>query len=588
LISAILRAFGRASQAVPWNSEESIREELFGVERLEEHAESLAAAQRVSAKPIAGRSLTARLKDNETVLLDAYRAIARAVGEGRAVTPAAEWLLDNYPLVEEQIREIRDDLPPGYYRQLPKLAGGPFAGYPRVFGVAWAFVAHTDSRFDPAMLRRFVRAYQRVQPLTIGELWAVAITLRIVLVENLRRSAQRIVTSRMSRQEADALADRLLGAEAPSAGQIAQLLERYAEAPLQESFAVQLVQRLRDQDPKSTLVLAWLEERLAAQAKNVDQIVHDEHRRQGATNVTVRNVITSMRLISAVDWAEMVESVSLIDDTLRPASGFAAMDFATRNLYRSAIEAIARGAKRPELEIAHAALAAATAAAGSAREKDPGYHLIGGGRRAFEASIGYRAPLRSWPGRWGRTLGIGGYIGFVVAVTALVLALPLFALARAGLGGEWLGVLAVLGLVPAIDAAVALVNRSVTRDFGVTQLPGLELRDRRRVVRLPRALSARVLHQVDGRTHRRRRRRLERSRPLDHHQHARAVPHGDRSGHDEQGHAIPAPSRPARPIADGGSDRRPRRARPKHTPGSRVQRTARIAAGRTRRDRVCS
>ena len=113
------------------------------------------------ARPATARSLVDRLADNERVLLDAYRSIAKAVDEGRAITPAAEWLLDNYHLVEEQIREIRDDLPPGYYRQLPKLADGPFAGYPRVFGLAWAFVAHTDSRFDPETLRRFVRAYQR-------------------------------------------------------------------------------------------------------------------------------------------------------------------------------------------------------------------------------------------------------------------------------------------------------------------------------------------------------------------------------------------------------------------------------------------
>src|SRR6266849_3094800 len=212
--SVILRAFGRGSQAAPWDNEESLREEIFSIERIEQHAESLAAAQPVSARPMAGRSLAVRLRDNESVLLKAYRAIASAVGEGRAITPAAEWLLDNYHLVEQQIREIRDDLPPGYYRQLPKLADGPFAGYPRVFGVAWAFVAHTDSRFDSEMLRRFVRAYQRVQPLTIGELWAVAITLRIVLVENLRRGARRIVHSRTSRDEADALADRLLGVNA--------------------------------------------------------------------------------------------------------------------------------------------------------------------------------------------------------------------------------------------------------------------------------------------------------------------------------------------------------------------------------------
>ena len=121
--------------------------------------------------------------------------------------------MDNFHVVEEQIREIRDDLPRGFYRQLPKLADGPLEGYPRVFGIAWAFVAHTDSHFDPQTLIRFVQAYQRVQPLTIGELWAVAITLRIVLVENLRRLAARIARSRAARQQADALADRLLGVD---------------------------------------------------------------------------------------------------------------------------------------------------------------------------------------------------------------------------------------------------------------------------------------------------------------------------------------------------------------------------------------
>ena len=159
-----------------------------------------------------GHPLAGRLVDNEAVLLHAYRTIAKAMGEERAITPAAEWLIDNYHVVERQIRDIRSDLPPGYYRQLPKLAEGPFAGYPRVLGVAWAFVAHTDSHFDPEILARYVRAYQEVQPLTIGELWAVAITLRIVLVENLRRLAERMVHSRTSREEADNLADRLLGA----------------------------------------------------------------------------------------------------------------------------------------------------------------------------------------------------------------------------------------------------------------------------------------------------------------------------------------------------------------------------------------
>src|ERR1700686_4631923 len=170
-----------------------IRAELFTVERLEQHAESLAAAQIVTDEPVQGRPLLPRVIENGRVLLEYYQATAKAIQREQTITPAAEWLVDNFYIVEEQLREIRDDLPRGFYRRLPKLAAGHLEGYPRVFGVAWAFVAHTDSRFEPELLRRFVNSYQRVQPLTIGELWALAITLRVVLVENLRKLADSIV-----------------------------------------------------------------------------------------------------------------------------------------------------------------------------------------------------------------------------------------------------------------------------------------------------------------------------------------------------------------------------------------------------------
>ena len=129
--------------------EDPIRAELFGVERLVQHAESLAVAQRVA--PGRGRRLLPRVEDNGRVLREAYLVIAHAIRDERATTPAAEWLVDNFHVVDEQLREIRDDLPPGFYRELPKLVEGPLAGYPRVYGIAWAFVAHTDSRFDPEL-----------------------------------------------------------------------------------------------------------------------------------------------------------------------------------------------------------------------------------------------------------------------------------------------------------------------------------------------------------------------------------------------------------------------------------------------------
>ena len=291
-----------------------------------------------------------------------------AVREERAITPAADWLVNNFHIVEEQVREIRIDLPPGFHRILPKLIDGPLAGYPRVFGLAWAFVAHTDSCFDPKMLCRFVRAYQRVQPLTIGELWAVAITLRVVLVENLRRLADAITSYQAARKEANALADRLLGVGSQEAEPPDALL-RSVDGPLSTAFAVQLIQRLREQDPRVLPALLWLDERLAAQGTTADDIVHNEQQLLGAANVTIGNVITSMRLMSAIDWRELFESVSLVDATLRSDSDFAALDFATRDLYRHAIEELARGSGRSEIEVTRLALRAAKAGPGSSARR---------------------------------------------------------------------------------------------------------------------------------------------------------------------------------------------------------------------------
>ena len=477
--ASLTRRFTRRGRAAaPWDGRAPIRAELFSVERIEQHARSLAAAQEVTSTPGRGMPLAPRVAENAAVLLASHRAIAADADAGEAITPAAEWLLDNYYLVERQIADIRTDLPPNYYRQLPKLAAGPFAGYPRVFGLVWSLVAHTDSHFDPEILARYARAYQETEPLMIGELWALAITLRIVLIENLRRLADAIVQSRADRRHADALADRLLTAGAAHGGPVPHDQETDR---LTDAFAVQLAFRLRDEDPRTTPALAWLDQRLAHQEKTIGAAVHDEHQAQGAANVTVRNIITSLRLITDMDWSEIVERLSLVTDALAACPTLGQMDFATRNLYRNAIEELARGSSRSEPEIAQAAvLAAQVAARGEPpdlRATDAGYHLLADGRHAFAATIGYRAPLRAWPARINHACGIAGYGSVVVVVAALLLAVPLLGLAATGLAGAWIGLFALLGAIPASDLAVALVNRAATAGFGAALLPALALRE---------------------------------------------------------------------------------------------------------------
>jgi cyclic beta-1,2-glucan synthetase len=504
--------------AVPSRAEQPIRAEIFGIERLEQHAESLAAAQRTTGKPRRGRQLLPRVRENGRVLVAAYRNIVEAVQAKRGIAPAEEWLLDNFFVVDEQLRGIRDHLPGGYYRLLPKIAEGHLEGYPRVYGLAWAYVAHTDSRFELETLQRFVRAYQRVQPLTIGEIWAVAIHLRVALVENLRRLAEQIIGARHARAAADELADRLLGLSGRPAEDVDDVLGLLGDAPVVSGFAVELVQRLRDRDPSVMPALVWLNERLSAQGTTVPEVVAQEHHAHGAANVTVRNIITSMRWMSSIDWFEFFESVSLVDEVLRATPGFTAMDFATRNEYRTQIELLSRGAPRSEIEVAQEAVLLAQhatraheppdgARAGvpeteprlpeipERAEEDPGYHLIGGGRRAFERLLRFRVPVRLRLHRATRALATTGYLAGIAALTALVLAVPLVFMWRAGASPWSLVLLGILGLVPASDVALSLVHRLVPVLVPPRLLPKLELArgvppELRTVVVVPTLLSS--------------------------------------------------------------------------------------------------
>jgi cyclic beta-1,2-glucan synthetase len=467
--------------------EEPIRAELFSADRLEQHAQSLAEAQTITTDPGVGRALVPRVRQHGRVLQEAYRLIGDAARRRVALTPAAEWLLDNFHVVEDQLRDIQEHLPASYYRKLPKIARGHLHGYPRVYDVAWAYVAHTDSRFDRDWLTRFVRAYQSVQPLTIGELWAVPISLRIVMVENLRRLAVRIVGSQMARQEADKFVDELLpDLGTPPADLIERAIRSLGSASLWPAFAVQLVQRLRYRAADTTALLEWLNREPAMQDLSTDELVQAEHASQAAANITVRNLITSMRAISAFDWRIFFEEVSLVDATLRRHADFVAMDFKTRDRYRHAIEDLAEGGGCSELEVAAAAIARTEQirTGASRREgatdagwQDPGFHLISAGRPELERALRCPARRRS---RWLRKclpLAAPAYLGMILLFTLALAALPVIASIAAGQTGFGLLLLGLLALLPASDMAIAIGHRIVTKILGPRTLPRLALED---------------------------------------------------------------------------------------------------------------
>ena len=171
--------------------EPPLRSELFSADQMEQHGKALAASHLLGARRTRDL-LLARLVENESVLLQACDLLTAAIKEDRPGTPAGEWLLDNFHLIEEQVRTARRHLPKDYSRELPRLSNGPSAGLPRVYDIALETISHGDGQVDPESFGRFIGAYQSVTPLTLGELWAVPIMLRLALIENLRRGHTRI------------------------------------------------------------------------------------------------------------------------------------------------------------------------------------------------------------------------------------------------------------------------------------------------------------------------------------------------------------------------------------------------------------
>jgi cellobiose phosphorylase len=443
------------------------------VEHLEERARALAASYTLARNPRRRpRRFLPRLHENARFLRHAYRALAYDVRRGEAVPPAAEWLLDNFHLVEAEFREVRKDLPQRYYLELPKIAARELAGMARIHAMALEFIRHSDARFDSDRLTRFVSAYQTVAPLTLGELWALPTMLKLGLIENLRRLVEEIMESRAGEAEAERCFARF--ESTPVQGPLPPL----PEAP-SNAFVVQLLQRIRELGPRVSELRVELERRLAARGSSIDEAVRAEHQRQTMGHGSMGNSITSLRLIATMDWNRAVERVSLMEQVLRrdPAGIYGRMDFASRDRYRQAVEELSEPSGEAQVRAALRAIESARQSAQSGVEgaTHVGYHLIGPGRREFEVDVAYVPRFRHRIRRVIFTHATAFYLGSIGLLTALSVAAAIAYAARAGAAGSLLPWIGLLALVPASQLAVAVVQKIVHRVARPRRLPRIEL-----------------------------------------------------------------------------------------------------------------
>ena len=240
-------------------------------------------------------------------------------------------------------------MPKGYSRELPRLLNGPSAGLPRVYDIALETISHGDGRVDPESLSSFVAAYQTVTVLKLGELWAIPIMLRLALIENLRRVAARIAADRIDRNRADYWADQMTEIAEKDPKSLILVIADMARSnpPMVSSFVAELARRLQGQGPALALPLTWIEQRLSESGLTIEQLVQSENQQQAADQVSMSNSIGSLRFLGAMDWREFVETMSVVEQTLRedPGGVYGRMDFATRDRYRHVVEKIAKSSR---------------------------------------------------------------------------------------------------------------------------------------------------------------------------------------------------------------------------------------------------
>ena len=461
--------------------EPPIRSEIFGLQRFAQHGRSLGETHRAAVAASGATTFFPRVKDNIRVLREAYAYIGVQASTGYDISPAAEWLLDNFHLIESQLKEIHEGLPRSYFRSLPVLLDEPLAGLPRVYGVAWAFVAHTDGAFDEDLLVQFLGAYQETRELTLSEMWALPTTLRVVLIENLRRLAERVATNKAAREVANLCCDNINAFTLPALDELLAMLNQRGVGRV---FLAQMAQRLQDRRTATDgryqpAHHEWLHHALP----DVAAVQAQQPADQAADNLSVGNAVTSLRVIGDADWPDIIARTSVLMRLMLTSELFEAEQSGTRDQTLHAIERLARRSGRNEVSVAQTLLDMMHATGNSDSPAAVASHwLHGSGRPALLHALGLKgggAVLSAgfaWAGG-ARRVVLAAYLGSLLLGTAGLVAWMLLrhdeALGTAG--GPMLIAVMLLMVFPASEAVVAVINRLISESARPKHLPRLAL-----------------------------------------------------------------------------------------------------------------
>lgn len=458
--------FGESNPERYDSNEEPLRSDLFSSDQMEQHGKKLAGLHVWGMEKAPDDYLINRLSENESILINVRNLITESVREHRQITPAGEWLLDNFYLIEENISSGKRHFPKGYSKELPRLKEGPSTGLPRVYDIAVETISHGDGRVDSENLGRFIASYQTVSPLRQGELWAIPIMLRLALIENLRRISTRIADNSIDSDLAAKWAEQMMTVAEKDPKNLILVIADMARSnpPMTTSFVSEFVRQLQGKSPALALSLNWIEQELAESGFSIDRLIRLGNQELAADQLSISNSIDSLRFLLSFDWKEFFEEMSFTEQILRqdPADIYSRMDFATRDQYRHIVEKLSRICKTEEIDVAEKAILLSRKAAerkdNEDRKAHVGFYLIDKGLTQLKALLKARSTIKEsfTKGSSGRKLFL--FIGSIVMVSGILTLAMIMELMEQGITGSDLWLAGFLFLLGTSHFAVAFVN----------------------------------------------------------------------------------------------------------------------------------
>jgi cyclic beta-1,2-glucan synthetase len=437
-------------------------------EELEKHAAQISQYySTVTRKSNCRRRLMHSLDISYSQILKTYEYIDKEVKYKREVVPAAEWMLDNLYLIEKEYKDIKHNMPSSYYSGLPVIKKGILKGYPRCYHLAVELISHTDGRVDKNTIETFLNAYQKNTILAMGELWALPIMIRIALIQNISKIAERITYAQEEKKQGDILAEKLI--DAYNDNRLEKELEALNDSSiaLSSHFTERLLKVLRDNGIDNTEVYKWLDERLEFQQTNAEKMITAEHQKQAGFQISIGNSITSIREVGALNWRDTFEDLSFVERILNedPAKLYKAMDFESRDYYRHKVERLAKYTNLTEVIIAKKAVECAES---SDNEKDynkhVGYYLIDDGISKLKEKVNFKhkglGNLKNLINRNKAAFYIGTIIFATLLLCSIVMAAVTYGQSRMIF---WKYIIAALSLlIPCSEIVVSIFNWSIS------------------------------------------------------------------------------------------------------------------------------